>query len=225
MAEDQSQRSENAFSVARLPDAMTPPGEELRWRLERFLEVVQGLTRSPLFTSPSIGLNLVPRGDELFDVECVTPVDDFEMRGMLTYFRHLWLSGEPAQFGRLRGDLRHHVEASGLPASAELVGWLDGVGRADRVARRSFPDFSVLEAETSPVGVVRDETVRAERIIDDWVNGEVFHSDAQQKARIDWAGDVEAYRFALLAAVQEVTKPYVLFGRMVKAILSEPALQ
>jgi len=113
---------------------------------------------------------------------------------------------------------------SGLPTSAELVAWFDDIGRADRDARRSHPDFAVLEAEVGDLEVLRDEAVRAERILDDWVNGEVVHSNADKNARIDWAGDPEAYRLALLAALQQMTSVYVLFARMTKAILDEPVL-
>lgn len=144
--------------------------------------------------------------------------------GAAHLLRQLWQHGEFAQFGALRGRLRRHVEASGLPAPAELVGWLDGIGRADAHARRAYPDFAVLEAEVGESEVLRDEAVRAERILDAWVNGEVFHPDAEKNARIDWAGDSEAYRFALLAAVQDMTKVYVLFAPMAKAVLDEPAL-
>lgn len=155
---------------------------------------------------------------------CVAPVDDFGMRGLLSYFRKLWQSGEPAQFGRVRSDLRRHVERSGLPASPELGDWLDELGKADKAARRALPDFSLLEAEVGDSGLLRDEAVRAERIVDDWVNGEVFHDDEDKRRRIDWAGDPDAYLVGLLSAVQELTKVYVLFARMAKAILEEPRL-
>lgn len=213
-----------AFPVARVSEAMTPLDQELQQRLERFLELIRGLTQSPLFKSTPIGLNLTPGAEGLFEVECVAPIDEFGMRGMLTYFRQLWLSGEPAQFGGLRNDLRRHVNDSGALASPELVRWLDDIGRSDRQARRSCPEMSVLEAEVGASGVLRDEAVRSERIIDDWCNGEVFHSDTEKRARINWAGDADAYRFTLLAAIQDVTKVYVLFGRMAKVILSEPTL-
>ncbi len=216
--------ADDAFDIAKLPDALTPPDPDLRRRLELFVRTTRGLTQSPLFRSPSISLECTPRGDGTFDVVCVSPVDDFGMRGLLTYFRKLWQSGEPAQFGRLRSDLRRHVEGSGLSVSAELVGWLDDIGGADKAARRAYPDFTVLEAEVGDAGILRDEAVRAERIVDDWVNGEVFHDDEDKRRRIDWAGDPDAYLFGLLTAVQELTKVFVLFGRMAKAILEEPRL-
>lgn len=213
-----------SFSIAKLPEALSPPDADLRRRLELFVRTTRGLTQSPLFKSPSLTLECNPRSDGTFDVVCIAPVDDFGMRGLLTYFRKLWQSGEAAQFGRLRSDLRRHVERSGLPASAELVGWLDDIGKADKAARRALPDFSVLEAEMGDSGVLRDEAVRAERIVDDWVNGEVFHDDDEKRRRIDWTGDPDAYLFALLSAVQELTKVYVLLAQMANAILNEPAL-
>lgn len=214
----------DSFAIAKLPEALSPPDADLRRRLELFVRTTRNLTQSPLFKTPSLSLECTPRGDGTFDVVCVAPVDDFGMRGLLTYFRKLWQSGEPAQFGRLRSDLRRHVERSGLPASAELAGWLDDIGKADKAARRALPDFSVLEAEVGESGVLRDEAVRAERIVDDWVNGEVFHDDEDKRRRIDWAGDPDAYLFGLLSGVQELTKVYVLFARMAKAILEEPSL-
>jgi hypothetical protein len=83
-----------SFSVARLPEAMTPPGPPLRRRLERFVHIVRGLTQSPLFKSSVLALRCTPTGDGLFDVECVAPVDEFGMRRLLTYFRQLWQPGE-----------------------------------------------------------------------------------------------------------------------------------
>lgn len=214
----------HAFAVSKLPAALTAPDFGLRARLERFVHLTRGLTQSALFRPGALSLRCIPRDDGLFDVGCVVPINEFEIRGLLTYFRQPWQHGEFAQFGALRGRLRRHVEVSGLPASAELVGWLDSIGRGDADARRAYPDFAVLEAEVGESEVRRDEAVRAERILDDWVNGEVLHSDAEKNARIDWAGDPEAYRFALLAAVQDMTKVYVLFAQMAKAILDEPAL-
>lgn len=82
----------------------------------------------------------------------------------------------------------------------------------------------MLEAEVGQSGVLCDEAVRAERIVDDWINGEVFHDDEDKRRRIDWAGDPDAYLFGLLSGVQELTKVYVLFARMAKAILEEPSL-
>lgn len=222
--QDLGMTDQNTFNPDKLPHALTPPETELRAKLERFVYLMRELTQSDLFLPNALSLRFLPRDDGLFDVECVAPLNDLEMRGLLTYFRQLWQDGEFAQFNALRGQLRQHVDASGLPASPELVEWLDDVGRANRRARRSFPDFGVLEAEIDESEVLRDEAVRAERILDDWVNGEVFHSDAEKNAHIDWAGDTEAYRFALLAAVLEITKVYVLFARMAKAILDEPAL-
>lgn len=216
--------ADDSFSVAKLPEALSPPDADLRRRLELFVRTTRGLTQSPLFKSPSLTLECTPRGDGTFNVVCVAPVDDLGMRGLLTYFRKLWQSGEAAQFGRLRSDLRRHVEGSTLPASPELVGWLDDIGKADKAARRALPDFSVLEAEIGESEILRNEAVRAERIVDDWVNGEVFHDDEDKRRRIDWAGDPDAYLFALLSAVQELTKVYVLLARMAKAILDEPAL-
>lgn len=215
---------DDSFAIANLPDALTPPSPDLRRRLELFVRTTRSLTQSPLFKSPTLSLECTPRGDGTFDVVCIAPVDDFGMRGLLTYFRKLWQSGEPAQFGRLRRDLRRHVASNGLPASVELLGWLDDIEKADKAARRALPDFSVLEAELDDSGVLRDEAVRAERIIDDWVNGEVFHDDEDKRRRIDWAGDPDAYLFGLLSAVQELTKVYVLFAQMAKAILEEPRL-
>jgi hypothetical protein len=118
------------------------------------------------------------------------------------------------------------VNASGRADSADLVTWLDELGKEYSNVRRQLPDFTVLEAELAPNGEVgRDGSVRAERIIDDWINGRVFHSDQEKGDRIDAAGASVMYEFSLLAALQEVTKIYVIFARMAKAILAEPGLQ
>lgn len=89
--------------------------------------------------------------------------------------------------------------------------------------RRELPDFSVLEAEVgADREILRDGPVRAERIVDDWVNGVVFHSDNEKRDRVLFAGAPEMYLFVLFAAVQEFAKVYVVFARMAKAILAEP---
>ena len=143
---DLGMTDQNTFNPDKLPNALAPPDAELRTKLERFVYLTRELTQSDLVLPDALSLRCVPRGDGLFDVECVVPLNRWEMRGLLTYFRQLWQDGEFAQFNALRGRLRQHVDASGLPASSELVEWLDDIGRANSRARRSFPDFAVLEA-------------------------------------------------------------------------------
>ena len=115
----------DSFAIAKLREALSPPDADLRRRLELFVRTTRNLTQAALRDAEPLA-RVHPARDGTFDVVCVAPVDDFGMRGLLTYFRKLWQSGEPAQFGRLRSDLRRHVERSGLPASA----------RARRLARR-----------------------------------------------------------------------------------------
>jgi hypothetical protein len=202
--------ADDAFDIVKLPEALTPPQPDLRRRLELFVQTMRDRTQSPLFRSPSISLECRPRGDGTFDVVCVSPVDDLGMRGLLTYsarsgrtVSQRGSAGSGATSGgtwRAVGRRRRPSSSGGSTTSAARTRRRAGPFRSHR-ARGGVGNASVL----------RDEAVRAERIVDDWVSGEVFHDDQDTRRRIDWAGDRDAYLFGLLTAVQELTKVDVLF--------------
>lgn len=214
------------FDPARIPTAMDPLDPTLVADLGRFVNVTRGLTQSPVFKQPQLALELTPEAGG-FVPALQAPVDDLGMRGMLTYFRQLWQDGEATQFSALRSRVRVHVASSNEPDRAGLRAFVDDLGKQYSKVRREAPDFRVLEAEHfgKDGEVAGDGNMRIERILDDWVNGEVFHSDQEKRDRVLGPGVEEMSRFALLAAVQAMSKIYVLFARLAKAILDEPAVQ
>jgi hypothetical protein len=215
-----------SFPVSRLTTALDPLDAELENRLSEFLRLTRELTSSPLFKNPKLELQFTPREDEHFTTTLEASVDYLQAKGTMMSFRQLWQDGEPYQFPVVRSRLRQHAVVSSRPHSPKFIAWADELGKAYSDARRGFPDFVVLEADIEAGGkVVERGPVRVERIIDDWINGDIAHSDPERRARIDAAGDPEMYAFALLAGVQEVTKVYVLLAQMAKAILDEPALR
>jgi hypothetical protein len=215
-----------SFEVSRLTAALVPLNADLENRLSEFLRLTRELISSPLFKRPKLELQFTPRKDEYFTTTLEASVDYLQAKGTMTSFRQLWQDGEAYQFPVVRSRLRQHAVASNGPDSPRFIAWADELGKAYSDACRRFPDFVVLEADIGAGGdVVEHGPVRVERIIDNWINGDIAHSDPARRARIDAAGDAEMYAFALLAGVQEVTKVYVLLAQMAKAILDEPALR
>jgi hypothetical protein len=213
------------FDVAHLGDALSPVEQDLRDRLAEYEHVIRSLTASPLFGPGSVGLQLTPRDDGQFDVGAQAPVDWEGLRGAMTYFRRAWLNDERTCFTRLRSQIRANAMALAGPYSVELVEWLDALGKEHSRARRELPDMMVLEARTKDGAIVDERSASAERIIEDWFNGEIFHGDLQRRERLDAAGDPDAYVFALMIAVQNVTRVYVPLAWLANAILAEPALR
>lgn len=217
---------------SRVGQALQPVEEELRGRLTTYLRVVRTLTASPLFKRGSVGLIFTPRGDGKFDVAAQAPLNWDELRGALTSLRRLWMDGEPTFFSRLRNLLRANACARGGAAAQDLVDWLDALGKEFSRVKAEWPlaadgeqSMAILEGHEDGGQLVDDGLVTPERVIDDWFNGEVFHGKEKHRRRIDAAGDPEAYVLALMIAVQEVTRVYVLLARLAKAILDEPSLQ
>src|SRR5436305_686128 len=88
-----------------------------------------------------------------------------------------------------------HARADGLNAE------LDDVDKNYKAVRRSSPDVSILEAQLDGDKLIDDGPVRAERVLDDWVNGDIFHSDPEKRERFESREDRNAYWLALLVTV------------------------
>jgi hypothetical protein len=206
---------------AALQQALNPLGTDEVARLRRYLQLVERLTAAPLFHGgEQVGIDISPEGR----VAVIAPVDELQMRGLLTEFRQLWMSTEPSAFPRIFAELRASACARGTAQAQGVIAWLDELGRQYREVRKSSPDLGAFEAEFGESGeVARDEAVRAERILDDWVNGDIFHSDTSKRERFENAPDRDVYWFALLVAVQDMTRVYVALGWLVKQILNEPS--
>lgn len=209
----------------RLGDAFGPLDADLHDGLAEYVHVVRSLTASPLFGPGSVGLQLSPREDGQFDVSAQAPVDWDGLRGAMTYFRRIWMNNERTCFTRLRNLLRANAVVRGGQESDALIAWLDELGKEHSRVRKEMADMGVLEAHIEDGKLVEDGPVSPERIIDDWFKGEIFHGEPDRRERLDAAADPEAYLFALMIAVQELTRVYVLFARLARSILAEPALQ
>lgn len=213
------------FDLARLGHALSPVDADVRDQLSEYLHVVRQLTARPLFGPGALAIHLEPRDDSEFDVTAQAPVDWDGLRGAMTYFRRAWMNDERTCFSRVRNLIRLNATTRGGPDADSLVELLDEIGKQHPRARKELPDMAVLEGHAEDGEIVGDGQVSAERIIDDWFNGEIFHGDPKRRSRLDAAGDPDAYVFALMIVVQEVTRVYVQFARLTKAILAEPTLQ
>lgn len=121
------------------------------------------------------------------------------LRSMAMSFRQLWLQKEPAQFHRVLRVLREHAK----PASGafDIVVVLDGLGRRYKAARREVLMKHVWEGD--PFGEAK-ETFDAERVINDWLNSGLFHTDNEAVARVtSWSPT--AYEFSVIKALHHVT--------------------
>lgn len=205
--------------------AVSPPTTDELIQLRRYLQLVRRLTDAPLFKGDcTVGVHLLPDEDGALQQTVISPVNELEMAGVLTSFRQLWMSGEPAQFPKVLATLRTNAMALGGPTAQALIAELDDIGREYKEVRRASPDLGVLEAEFEGDLVTQDGPVRAERILDDWVNGDLFHSDPEKRERFESREDRNMYWLALLVTVQDMAKVYARLGRIVRDVLHEPQL-
>jgi hypothetical protein len=121
------------------------------------------------------------------------------LRSMAMSFRQLWLQKEPAQFHRVLRVLREHTKPSNGAFDVVLV--LDELGRRYKDARREVLMKHVWEGD--PFGEPK-ETFDAERVINDWLNSGLFHTDSEAVARVtSWSPT--AYEFSVIKALHHVT--------------------
>lgn len=139
------------------------------------------------------------------------------LRSMSMSFRQLWMPKEPAQFHRVLGILRRRTKPHSGDLDTRAV--LDELGRRYRSARREVMMKHVWADD--PVGEPKD-TFDAERVIEDWLNGGRFHSDADAEARVaSWSP--LAYEWSLIKALHGVAGVmWELHFVVISVLASEP---
>ena len=205
--------------------AFTAPTADEVEKLRRYLQLVRRLTSAALFKGKcTVGVNLHHDDDGVLQQDIIAPVSELEMSGLLTSFRQLWMASEPSAFPHVLAMLRKNAHALSGPAAQALIAELDDIGKDYKAVRKSSPDLSVLEAQLDGDKLIDVGPVRAERVLDDWVNGDIFHSDPEKRERFESREDRNTYWLALLVTVQDIAKVYVRLARVVKDILHEPTL-
>jgi hypothetical protein len=205
--------------------ALTAPTAAEVEKLRRYLQLVRRLTSAPLFKGAcTVGVNLRHDDNGVLQQDIIAPVSELEMSGLLTSFRQLWMASEPSAFPHVLALLRKNAAALGGAAADALIAELDDIGKAYKDVRKSSPDLDVLEAQLDGDQLIDDGPVRAERVLDDWVNGDIFHSDPEKRERFQNREDRNMYWLALLVTVQDIAKVYVRLARVIKDVLHEATL-
>lgn len=183
-------------------------------QLERFLEVARRLTNeSPLFApGEKVGVEIWSDG-----VKSIAPVDRLQTAGLLTDFRQLYGPNEECSYSKLSALLGKHSLDS--EEGETLRVWLKELNRVHKeclIHGAGFP-------WTMPGEQMNFATTAA--LLDDWLNGDVFHSDPAHGARHRAAAEDASHRTALLTSVQALMGVYVSLARVIKLIVAEPVLR
>lgn len=131
--------------------------------------------------------------------ERVEHAGEDELRSMVLTFRHLWQTKEPARFQTVLTLVRAHVNRADTD-SMYSGALLDLIGLRYRSARREVQMKHVWKED--PFGKPK-EVFRAERVIDDWMNGVAFHSDEEKASRV-LAWSPVSYEWALITSIRDV---------------------
>jgi hypothetical protein len=137
------------------------------------------------------------------------------LRAMTMPFRKLWMQGEPARFQDVLRLLRDNAKDEEVEPSASQA--LGAIGRHFRNARRAVMMRHVIQrdARTFPEPL-RDFT--AEEVIDDWLNGVLFHADEEAEKRVR-AWNPTTYEFSVIKAIWGVVGPMWELHVVVSAVL------
>jgi hypothetical protein len=110
--------------------------------------------------------------------------DEEDLRSFLLDFRKLVAPKEPVYVGRVLNAAYRHVSSDDLAArvTEARAGWK-------------------RELRGSMGFVVNDQEIRAETIVDLWINGYYFHDDPDKARRLEALAQVPLARFHFINAV------------------------
>lgn len=168
--------------------------DELR-TLRLYDRLAHELGQRTFFQSPQ---RLSVKASDEESYERLEHAGEDSLRSMAMTFRQLWQQGEPANFESVRAILRRRVAPSA--EGAEALALVDALGRSYKDARREVLMKHVWQDD--PMGKPK-EVFRTARVVDDWLNGFAFHSDADKAKRVEsWSPT--SYEWSLIKAINDL---------------------
>lgn len=199
------------MSKARLSDPAnyTPVSAEERMRMTRYRDRVDELQGFRFFATGNETVRMFSNRD---GVESAGR-SDFDREGFLavtTPFRILYDDKSPTGFNRVMKILSDHMRKD-LPDYRELVQSLRDLRKAAEDAAKTLPMGITLET-TLQNGDSKSESITARKLLDVWLNGDIFHDELAKDA-VRQRFDVGGMGLFNLCWIMRRLNSYFVIGR------------
>lgn len=201
-----------------LPDGLTPFSEVEVQILQTYRELVAEFEDRALASRQNVSIRIFAQGDAFEDVGSRD-----EIIALATTFRKLgWAQNEPVTFDRVRNMVAKHARDAGTPEGQTIGEWAKDIkGLRGDMLKRSRVFAYVLE---KPDG--SQETLTPKEILDMFINGAVFHSDEQLRARWKALGGWESVPLVTnaLLTMWDMVQVFRALDLLAEAALGTPEL-
>jgi hypothetical protein len=193
-------------------ESFTP--EELN-TLEVFSSNAQELAERPFFSSP-INFSFKASPEESY--QRLAHAGDDAMRSVSMNFRQLWSKDEPRRFEKVHELVRTHAKP-GAADGVDIAALLSSLMRRYQEAKAEVAMKHVWKDD--PMGEPK-ETFTAELVIDTWLYGGAFHTDADKRAFVkSWIPST--YEFTFVKAMRRTAVLMWELDVLVRGAIEEAA--
>lgn len=202
---------------AYLPDGLTPLSREEERILRTYRDLVAEFEDRALANRQKLTFQIFGHGDPFKNAGSRD-----EIIALAATFRKIgWSQNEPATFDRIRNMIaRHAHDADGLSGQA-ISDWAKHIKSVRADMLRQAVLAYVLER---PDG--SQERLAPKQILDMFINGAVFHSDANLRARWDELGGWELVPLVMnaLLTMRDMVQVFRGLDLLIEAVLNAPSL-